>query len=786
MLRRLTLSSVRTRLVLLVAVVALPALLVPLVLVLVAYGHERAAVSEKLLNTARAAARVVDGQIENAFGILRTLAESRELRQGDLAGLQAYAERIVPGEDMWFTLSDTVGQQLINTRAAPGAPLPLTPWDSGTLAILERAGTHTSDLRTSRVTGESVVQISVRAGTAGGETRILSLVMRSAHVARALDPEKFNPGGVISLVDRTGRIIARNRTPEKFVGQLATPDMTAAVQRGFEGVTNSVTLENIPVLTAIGRAANGWSVLIGAPQAELYASARALLGWGLAGTALLVAAAVAVAWWIGRAMVRGVDVLSADAEAIRRGNMPPARSSGLQEMDSVGDALRLTAETLLRRTRTLEIVNRVNVSLIAEHDLERIVQSVTDAGREVSGAAFGAFFYNVEDRAGESYILYTLSGAPREAFDKLGMPRNTPIFSSTFSGEAVVRVDDILKDPRYGRMSPHHGMPPGHLPVRSYLAVPVKGRDGAVIGGLFFGHPQPGVFTAEGEETLVGLAGEAAIAIENAKLYRALETELASKSKTEADLRAAQAELQRHAQELEKTVEARTCSLRETAAQMEEFSYTISHDLRSPLRSMNSFASLLLEDYGPKLDEAGQDYLRRIVRATDRMQQMTGELLKYTRVARTQVVLGPTDVEAVVRATVEHYPQLQPPTDLRIVTPLARVQAFEPSLTQCLGNLLTNAAKFVREGEPARITVRTERRGDRVRIWIEDEGIGIPPEAQKTLFQVFHRLPTGRSYEGTGMGLAIVRKAVEKMGGTCGVESDGRPGSRFWIELLAA
>ena len=131
---------------------------------------------------------------------------------------------------------------------------------------------------------------------------------------------------------------------------------------------------------------------------------------------------------------------------------------------------------------------------------------VTDAGVELSGAEFGAFFYNVVDSQGEAYLLYTLSGAPREAFSRFPNPRNTAVFAPTFEGTGVVRSDDIRVDPRYGKNAPYYGMPEGHLPVCSYLAVPVISRSGEVIGGLFFGHSQPGVFTERAEHILVGIA----------------------------------------------------------------------------------------------------------------------------------------------------------------------------------------------------------------------------------------------------------------------------------------
>ena len=185
------------------------------------------------------------------------------------------------------------------------------------------------------------------------------------------------------------------------------------------------------------------------------------------------------------------------------------------------------------QSRRLTTLNQIAKTLSQDLDQARIVQAVTDIATELTGARFGAFFYNVIDNKGESYLLYALSGAPREAFDKFGMPRNTAVFHPTFTGEGVVRSDDIRKDPRYGKSAPHHGMPAGHLPVVSYLAAPVISRAGDVIGGLFFGHEQPGVFGQEAEELVMGIASHAAIAMDNARLHQASQREVERRTAAE-------------------------------------------------------------------------------------------------------------------------------------------------------------------------------------------------------------------------------------------------------------
>jgi PAS domain S-box-containing protein len=185
--------------------------------------------------------------------------------------------------------------------------------------------------------------------------------------------------------------------------------------------------------------------------------------------------------------------------------------------------------------RRLEGLNRVSHALAQDLDVKRIVQTATDAATEMTGAQFGAFFYNEVNEEGESYTLYTLSGAPREAFEPFGLPRNTAVFHPTFTGQGVVRSDDIRKDPRYGKNAPHHGMPKGHLPVASYLAVPVISSSGKVHGGLFFAHSEPGTFTSEAERLVSAIAAHAAIAIDNAQLYEAAQAELEQRRRVEGE-----------------------------------------------------------------------------------------------------------------------------------------------------------------------------------------------------------------------------------------------------------
>jgi PAS domain S-box-containing protein len=185
--------------------------------------------------------------------------------------------------------------------------------------------------------------------------------------------------------------------------------------------------------------------------------------------------------------------------------------------------------------RKFELVVQTGLLLAKTSDLETIVQAATDAGRELCGAQFGAFFYNVINTQGESYLLYTLSGVEREKFSNFPMPRNTAVFAPTFNGKGIVRSDDITRDPRYGQNAPHYGKPKGHLPVRSYLAIPVQGQSGEVLGGLFYGHEEIGVFKQDSEDMVATVAAQAAIAIENARLRDQQKQKIVAAEKETAD-----------------------------------------------------------------------------------------------------------------------------------------------------------------------------------------------------------------------------------------------------------
>ncbi len=239
----------------------------------------------------------------------------------------------------------------------------------------------------------------------------------------------------------------------------------------------------------------------------------------------------------------------------------------------------------------------------------------------------------------------------------------------------------------------------------------------------------------------------------------------------------------RAADTLEALVESRTASLQEAIQQMEEFSYSVSHDLRAPIRAMIGYSDILLGDHGEKLDDDVREFLQRILRTARRMDALVLDTLAYSKLARREITLAPVPLKRLVDEVIATLDLTTGTTSITCAGCGGVVQAHEASLAQAITNLVRNALKFVAPGVAPRVNVHCEDRRDRVRLWVEDNGIGIRPELHARLFGMFERLHDERSYEGTGIGLAIVRKAIERIGGAVGVESDGTNGSRFWIEL---
>jgi PAS domain S-box-containing protein len=459
---------------------------------------------------------------------------------------------------------------------------------------------------------------------------------------------------------------------------------------------------------------------------------------------------------------------------------------------------RKAAEEQLREDkRSLETLNRIGASLASELDLQRVVQMVTDAGVELSGAAFGAFFYNVLDPAGESYMLYTISGVDRSHFDKFPMPRNTAVFAPTFSGEAVVRSDDIRRDPRYGRNPPHHGMPEGHLPVTSYLAVPVLSRSGEVIGGLFFGHSEPGRFTERHEQLLVGIAGQAAIAIDNARLFEAAQREIGERRRAEDALR-----------ELNQSLEARIAAAiaeRERAEEalrqsqkMEavgQLTGGIAHDFNNLLTVIAGNVDVARRQLGDAAEPRVLRALGNALVGAERAATLTQRLLAFSR--RQPLNPRPIDVNRLVTGMSELLHRTLGETiavETLLAADLWQVEVDPNQLENAILNLAVNARDAMPHGgkltiETMNAQVEREAAGGRepvapgpyVALTVSDIGSGMDADTLARAFEPF--FTTKEVGKGTGLGLSMVYGFVRQSGGHVQIHSAEGQGTSVRICL---
>ena len=329
-------------------------------------------------------------------------------------------------------------------------------------------------------------------------------------------------------------------------------------------------------------------------------------------------------------------------------------------------------ESLVRaekEKRTAEILSRLGLAFASELDRDKLVQRVTDEATELTGAAFGAFFHNFANDKGESYLLYTLSGVPREAFAKFPMPRNTRIFKPTFDGTRTMRLDDVTRSPDYGHNPPHRGMPEGHLPVRSYLAVPVRSRSGEVLGGLFFGHPEPGRFRPEHEHLVEGLAAQAAVALDNALLYRRAQLAV---------------------------------SLRD------EFLQVAAHELRTPTTSLKLQVQSLLRGVSGRGSEPllakHRERLEKVDGIVGKLAALINELLDISRITAGNLHLTWEEVDL---CSVAREVALRFEAQAAQVQSLLHISAERPilgrwdrlRLEQVITNLLSNALKYGAGGQ---------------------------------------------------------------------------------------
>lgn len=405
---------------------------------------------------------------------------------------------------------------------------------------------------------------------------------------------------------------------------------------------------------------------------------------------------------------------------------------------------RLLAEKTIKETAArLEILNSIGKAISEKLDLQEILQKVTDATTNITGAAFGAFFYNTVDDQGEAFMLFALTGASREEFEKFGMPRNTELFQPTFNGEGVVRVDDISKDPRYEKNAPHNGMPDDHLPVISYLAVPVISTSGQVIGGLFFGHPEPGVFKAEHEDMVVSIASQAAVALDNSILFE---------------------------------------EVKALSAKKDEFIALASHELKTPLTTIKGYLQVIARN---ERDNVSKLFVGKAMLQVEKLDALVNDLLNVSKIeaGKLQFHMEVFDIRATVLDVVETFQYNN--TSHRMICDIQDepllVYADKQRIEQAIINIITNAIKYSPTADAVYISLGKTDSGVTVRV--RDEGIGLTEQQKKQVFSRFFRADGLQNISGLGLGLYLTKEIIDRHNGTIGVKSTIGVGSEFYFTI---
>lgn len=391
----------------------------------------------------------------------------------------------------------------------------------------------------------------------------------------------------------------------------------------------------------------------------------------------------------------------------------------------------------------LRILNSVGKDISAKLDLETVLQKVTDATTKLSGAKFGAFFYNTEDVTGESLMLYTLSGASKSDFEKFGMPRHTAVFQPTFSGQGVIRVDDIKKDRRYGKNAPYHGMPSGHLEVTSYMAVPVVSNSGVVIGGLIFGHPEKGVFKKDHEVMVRNIAAQAAIAIDNSQLFE---------------------------------------KVKSLSEKKDEFIALASHELKTPLTTIKGYLQILEK----KIDEPkSKMFLIKTLDQANRLNTLVDDLLNMSRIEAGQLEFNyeKFDIKALLSDISETF--IYSEDSHNLITDFGEIPVFitadKQRIEQAINNLLSNAVKYSPLSD--KIYLKLKLNKGQVKVIVKDEGVGLTTEQQQKVFTRFYRAESTKGINGLGLGLYLTKQIIDGHMGKLGVISQEGSGSEFYFSI---
>jgi len=722
--RRLWLTpprSLRSTLILLVVIAFVPLLAFAIAMVVLAARDERAVFERGAKERTRALVTALDAELRSSMTALEAAAASRHLDSGDLRVFYDEASRVLKSQSQWRTIILTLpaGQSVLNLLRPLGAELSPVVEQRSFNQVLKTRKPAVGDLLFGPLTRDHNFIIRVPVIRDGTIKYVLSAVIDTQSIKALLSTQQLPPNWIGVALDANRRFVARTVESERSVGQLASESLRAAVDRSSEGWFRGTTVEGWDVYTPFSRSS--------------------FSGWTVA---------------------LGIPADFVDATLRRSLIYLVLLGGGLA-------ALSLLIAWLLS-TRTAASIK--SLAIMAQE---------VGSGRNPTTDVVPSQITEVEAVREAFVTANRLLREQSEEKARIAIRLQLALSSGNIGvHEWHPQTNEFIWD---DRMRAHWGLSPGTLITSDIFLRGIHPDDRAKMQAALDRALDPsGDGQYRAEYRVIGIddhierwiESRSQVVFENDRPIRL--------SGTTIDItqqKAFQAELERQVQD-------RTARLQETIGELEAFSYSISHDMRAPLRAMEGYAKALVVDYQDRLDPEGRAWLDRISRSAHRLDSLIKDVLAYSRVAKGEIELSPVDVEGLIEDIIATHPEFQP-VQARIVVekPLHRVLGHEAYLTQCVSNLLTNAIKFGRDGVAPVILIRSERLDGKVRLWFEDNGVGIDPAHQERIFQIFGQVYPEERYSGTGIGLAIVRKAAQRMNGEVGVESQLDKGSRFWLTL---
>lgn len=743
-------KSLRSYLIRLVLFAVIPLLFFFIALVFYVSRQQNLELENSLSSRAQSVQAVIDDKLSSVLSSLKILAVTEEFLFSEFPLMHTKLARASKNMEGWeaIVITDLMGNVLLHTSHPYGTKLKPYTTEPFFKKVIKTKRPVFSDLRFGTNSKKDLISIAIPIFHKRIPTHILIGHINYEVLIQTLRSLGLSEDWNAAVIDNNLRIVARSRMPEKYVGTRVSDALIEHFKDSKKGVFESNNKEGVPSYSVFTRSPlTNWIVVLGFPIANL-SKYLDLSRVALILAIFIILIGIFLAIKIGSKISDPIVALSQSAEAFGKGLDTTPIESAVEEIDVLARSLELASAERLNSENAIRTIHEISSSLSAELDLKKLLQSFTDQATILTRAEFGAYFDTSKNQSSEFFDIVTLSGAPMEKFSQFPLPRYTDLFGPTFRGEGIIRLDDVTKDSRFGNNTPYNGLPQGHLPVKSYLAIPVISRTGEVIGGLFFGHSTASIFTEQDATLVSALAAQAAIAIDNASLYS----------------KATQA------------IEHR-----------DSFLSVASHELKTPLTSIYLQFEVLKRTTlkatvnDPKMLQLFERFQSQLVRLT----RLINELLDVTQITsgKMNFHLESIELNKLVQdiSTSFENEAVQKGSPIKFTPTEPLVGQWDSGrIEQVFTNLVSNAIKY---GNSRPIEIKTLREDKWAVVYIKDNGLGIAPEDQARIFQRFERAIDSNSISGLGLGLFICSEIIIRHGGEITVESKINEGSTFKVKL---